>query len=132
MKSSSLRSFRSGLSLGTVLGLAVSLGAQSSGNSGRPSIPPADKLVLLGQVSTAAEAKPLIEKYYAEQEELFQERRAAILRMQGKSKLEQLQIMQALVESQQERRKKNKELEAKVSAMLKQEREDKATARTGQ
>jgi hypothetical protein len=108
-----------------------SLSAQSSkadasatpGNSAKPSIPTADTLVLQGQVTTAAEAKPLIDQYYAEQEQFFQERRAALISAKDKSPEEQLKIMRAVVAAQRERRQKNRDLEARVSAMLKQDRE---------
>lgn len=113
-----------------VLVLAGPLWSQSSGNGNtRATIPSAAKLARFGQVATAAEAKPLIERYYAEQEALFQERRAAIVRMKGKPPAEQLQIMQELVTQQRDRRQAQRELEARVAAMLKQERETQLAAK---
>lgn len=132
MKTSSLRFSRPCLVLAATLWLAAPLGAQSAGRNdrpdagpgSRPTIPAADKLTLLGQVATPAEAKPLIEKYHAEQEQLFQERRAMILTLRGKKPAEKLEIMQALVVAQKERRQKNRELGARLEAMLKKDREE--------
>lgn len=123
----------------TLLTLAFTLtlpsGAFAQRNDNPRSIPSADKLTRLGQVATAVEAKPLIEKYYAEQEQLFQQRREAILTLKGKPPEEQVKIMQTLVANQRERRQKNRELESRISAMLKQDREErlpkKATAGNG-
>lgn len=93
------------------------------GNDARPSVPSADVLVLLGQVATAAEAKPLIAQYYAEQEQFFEERRAAMLSAKGRSPEEQLKAMQAVVAAQRDRRRQHRALEARISAMLKLDHE---------
>lgn len=119
------------LVLAGFLGLGAALCAQSTKAGGRtlpideerPTIPSADKLQLFGLAGSAAEAKPLLDQFASEQEQLFQERRAALAGMQGRTPAEQLKIWQTLIAAQRERMGKHRELEQHISAMLKQERE---------
>ncbi len=119
------------LTLAGSLGLAAALCAQSAKTGGRPlpveeerpTIPSADKLQLFGLAFSAAEAGPLLDQYASEQEQLFQERRAVLASMQGRTPAEQMKIWQTLIATQRERLGRHRELEQHISAMLKQERE---------
>lgn len=123
--------------LGT-LGLVHSGLAQSSSANGkpaptpsvRPTIPSADKLARAGKAATPEEAAPLIAEYHAEQERLFQERRAAILKGEGKTPEERLKLMAEVVAAQRERKRKNSELGVRVAAMLKKQQEENAAQKT--
>lgn len=92
--------------------------------------PDAAELHLLGLVATEAEAAPLLAQYDKEKRQLLQERIAAYASMQGKSTDEQLKIWHTLVESQRDRLAKHRELEHRLSAVLKQEREKHLPAKT--
>lgn len=121
-----------------VLGTSGLLGAQATNGRNRPNgennvrrtVPRPDQLTRMGQVATLEDAKPLIARYYEEQERLFQERREAILKAQGKTPAEGLEIMRTHVAAQKERRQKQRELEGRIQAMLKQDREEKSRVKS--
>lgn len=108
--------------------LARALPAQSGGgpSPARPSVPPATQLRLFGLVTDAAEAQSLLQEYAAEKERLFEERRAVLAGLKGKTSEERLRLWQAMVEAQRERMTRQREREHRLSAVQKLEREKQA------
>lgn len=116
--------------------LARVLPAQSGNNpspapGARPSVPPPAQLRLFGLVADAAEAQPLLQEYTAEKERLFEERRAVLVGMQGKTSEERLRLWQTMVEAQRERMIRQREREHRLSAFQKLEREKHASQKPG-
>lgn len=75
----------------------------------------------LGKVATAAEAAPLLKELAADQEAHFQARRAARLKMKGKSEAEKLTIWAAMLAAEKPRCERMRELEYKTDVIRKEQ-----------
>jgi hypothetical protein len=118
---------------GPLLGLSWLHAQPASGatNGQGHTEPTAAELRLYGLVASEAEAGALLAQYENEDRQFLQERLAAYAAMQGKSAGQQLKIWRTLVDSQRDRLAKHRELERRLSYVLKQKREQQMTKKPG-
>lgn len=94
---------------------------------------PLDEATLkrLGKASTVAEATPLLKELEVTKEAHFQARRAAKVRMKGKSEAEMTKIWAEMLAAEKKRLERLNELEFKVSEFQRQEWDKQRTAEKG-